>query len=55
VTTKEKIAFRQGVEEGYVKAAELSEDPKKILRQFRPVSPAFKTNVTGRARQRIAK
>lgn len=48
-------AFDQGVEEGFVRAAELSGDPEKILRQFRTVSPNFKTKVTGRARQRIAK
>jgi hypothetical protein len=48
VTTKEKIAFKQGVEEGFVRAAELSSEPDKILLQFRPVSPAFNTNVTGR-------
>jgi hypothetical protein len=42
VTTKEKIAFRQGVEEGFVRAAELSSTPEKILQQFRPVSPVFK-------------
>ena len=48
MTKKEKIAFRQGVEEGFVRAAELSGDPDKILRQFRPVSPVFNTNVTGR-------
>jgi hypothetical protein len=51
VTTKEKIAFKQGVEEGFVRAAELSSEPEKILRQFRPVSPAFNTNVTGRAQR----
>jgi hypothetical protein len=32
-------AFDQGVEEGFVRAAELSSDPENILRQFRPVNP----------------
>lgn len=49
MTTKEKIAFKQGVEEGFVRAAELSGDPDKILRQFRTVSPVFNTEVTSRA------
>ena len=31
-------AFREGVEEGFVRAAELSGDPETILRQFRPIS-----------------
>ena len=44
MTTKEKIAFRQGVEEGYVKAAGRSGDPETILRMFRPVSPVFRKN-----------
>lgn len=48
MTKKEKQAFREGVEEGFVRAAELSGDPDKILRQFRLVSPVFDTNVTGR-------
>ena len=30
-------AFREGVEEGFVRAAELSGEPEAILRQFRPV------------------
>ena len=30
-------AFREGVEEGFVRAAELSGDPEGILRQFRTV------------------
>jgi hypothetical protein len=42
VTTKEKIAFEQGVEEGYVRAAELSGDPETILGRFRPVNPVFR-------------
>jgi hypothetical protein len=51
MTKKEKIAFVQGVEEGFVRAAELSSDPEKILRQFRPIGPTFntKTIVTGRS------
>lgn len=49
MTKKEKIAFAQGVEEGFVRAAELSSNPAEILRQFRPVSPEFpKTKVTSR-------
>jgi len=48
-------AFAQGVEEGFVRAAELSGDPETILRQFRPVSPTFKTNVTGRRTMKSAK
>jgi hypothetical protein len=45
MTKKEKIAFAQGVEEGFVRAAELSENPEKVLRQFRPVSHKFSKNV----------
>jgi hypothetical protein len=41
MTQKEKTAFAQGVEEGYVMAAERSSDPENILRQFRPISPTF--------------
>jgi hypothetical protein len=41
MTKKEKVAFAQGVEEGFVRAAELSEDPDAVLRQFRSVSPTF--------------
>ncbi len=41
MTKKEKVAFAQGVEEGFVRAAELSENPEAILLQFRPVSPTF--------------
>jgi hypothetical protein len=41
MTKKEKVAFAQGVEEGFVKAAELSSNPDAVLRQFRPVSPTF--------------
>ena len=48
MTNKEKVAFAHGVEEGFVRAAELSGDPDVVLRQFRPVSPEFKTNVTRR-------
>jgi hypothetical protein len=53
MTKKEKVAFAQGVEEGFVRAAELSSNPDAVLRQFRPVSPTFhkgspKTNVTRR-------
>jgi hypothetical protein len=49
MTKQEKTAFAQGVEEGFVRAAELSAEPEKILRQFRPISPTFstKTLVTG--------
>jgi hypothetical protein len=39
---KLKEAFAQGVEEGFVRAAELSGDPEKILLQFRPVRPVFR-------------
>lgn len=51
MTKLEKIAFAQGVEEGFVRAAELSAEPEKILRQFRTISPTFnaKTIVTGRS------
>jgi len=48
MTKKEREAFRQGVEEGYVRAAELSSEPEKILRQFRPVNPILKTNAIRR-------
>jgi hypothetical protein len=51
MTQKEKIAFAQGVEEGFVRAAELSAEPEKILRQFRPISATFQTKVTGRREQ----
>jgi hypothetical protein len=43
MTKEEKIAFAQGVEEGFVRAAELSAEPQKIIRQFRPISPTFRT------------
>lgn len=36
-----KEAFRQGLEEGFVRAAELSGNPEAILRQFRPVKFGF--------------
>jgi hypothetical protein len=49
MTQQEKIAFAQGVEEGFVRAAELSGDPEAVLRQFRPISPTFQTKVTGRS------
>jgi len=52
MTQKEKIAFAQGVEEGFVRAAELSAEPEKILRQFRAISPLFRTKVTGRSQVR---
>jgi|GEM_PF-6875734 hypothetical protein len=45
MTQKEKIAFAQGVEEGFVHAAELSAEPEKILRQFRPISSTFRTKM----------
>jgi hypothetical protein len=48
MTKREKIAFAQGVEEGFVRAAELSAEPEKVLRQFRAISPTFRTKVTGR-------
>jgi hypothetical protein len=49
MTKKERVAFAQGVEEGFVRAAELSSEPEKVLRQFRRVSPTFqRTTVTGR-------
>jgi hypothetical protein len=48
MTKLEKQAFREGVEEGFVRAAELSAEPEKILCQFRPISPTFRTKVTGR-------
>jgi hypothetical protein len=41
MTKREKVVFAQGVEEGFVKAAELSGNPDAVLRQFRPVSPTF--------------
>jgi hypothetical protein len=41
MTKREKVAFAQGVEEGFVKAAELSGNPDAVLRQFRPVNPTF--------------
>jgi hypothetical protein len=41
MTRDEKTAFAQGVEEGFVRAAELSGDPEAILRQFRNVEPKF--------------
>jgi hypothetical protein len=47
MTKLEKQAFREGVEEGFVRAAELSGDPEAVLRQFRPISPTFQTKVTG--------
>lgn len=43
--------FAQGVEEGFVRAAELTDNPDAILRKFRPVKPQFErreTGVTGR-------
>lgn len=48
MTKKEKVAFAQGVEEGFVRAAELSSEPQKLLSQFRPVKPTFseKSRVT---------
>lgn len=62
MTKKEKQAFREGVEEGYVKAVEqfrkhlpkvlcfaAHEASAMTLSAFRPTSPTFKTNVTGRA------
>ncbi len=50
MTKKEKVAFAQGVEEGFTMAAELTSDPDKVLRQFRPVSPTFKSKVTRKPR-----
>ena len=48
MTKKERVAFQQGVEEGFVRAAELTSKPEKLLRQFRSVSPTFQhTTVTG--------
>jgi len=44
ITKKEKIAFAQGVEEGFVRAAELSSETENILRRFRPVKPTFGHN-----------
>jgi hypothetical protein len=52
MTQQEKIAFAQGVEEGFVRAAELSGDPEAVLRQFRPISATFQTKVTGRSQLR---
>lgn len=48
MTKKEREAFAQGVEEGFVRAAELSSEPQKILSQFRPVEPTFSTVATRR-------
>ena len=61
MTKKEKAAFAQGVEEGFVRAAELSGNPDAVLRQFRPVSPTYEraersaTGVTRRERCKSAK
>lgn len=47
MTRDERPAFAQGVEEGFVRAAELSGDPEVILRQFRGVEPRFTRLVRG--------
>ena len=49
MTKKEKVAFAQGVEEGFVKAAELSSNRAAVLCQFRPVSPTFSKKPTSKA------
>ena len=55
MTKNERVAFAQGVEEGFTKAAELTSDPDKLLRQFRPVSPTFKSKVTRKPRPAAGK
>ena len=55
MTKKEKITFAQGVEEGFVRAAELSSEPQRILRRFRRVKPIFEKRAAAQRNGKAAR